>query len=143
MPRTVDAKMLLYSSILDPNPVIFLEHRWLHDVKERCLNLQNQSILAVQRLFKLEAINNCINVLLDFEALLLQSTFFKWNETEIVDLRSVKPIDFDTIFASLDKQRDCHFATQASPRVLLPVNNCPAAMDRMDLRVSPKIGNAG
>ena len=25
-----DAKNLLYSSILDPNPVIFIEHRWLH-----------------------------------------------------------------------------------------------------------------
>ena len=28
-----DAKNLLYSSILDPDPVIFLEHRWLHFTK--------------------------------------------------------------------------------------------------------------
>ena len=34
MPSTPDdAKKLLISSIFDPNPVIFLEHRWLHDQK--------------------------------------------------------------------------------------------------------------
>ena len=26
-----DAKGLLLSSIFDPNPVLFLEHRWLHN----------------------------------------------------------------------------------------------------------------
>jgi pyruvate dehydrogenase E1 component beta subunit len=29
-----DAKSLLISSIFDNNPVIFLEHRWLYDIKE-------------------------------------------------------------------------------------------------------------
>ena len=28
-----DSANLLYSSIFDPNPVIFLEHRWLHQIK--------------------------------------------------------------------------------------------------------------
>jgi len=28
-----DAKGLLLSAIFDPNPVIFLEHRWLHNLK--------------------------------------------------------------------------------------------------------------
>ena len=28
-----DAKNLLVESIFDPNPVIFLEHRWLHNIK--------------------------------------------------------------------------------------------------------------
>ena len=33
MPSTPDdAKSLLLSSIFDPNPVIFLEHRWLHNL---------------------------------------------------------------------------------------------------------------
>ena len=31
MPTTPrDAKGLLLSSIFDPNPVVFIEHRWLH-----------------------------------------------------------------------------------------------------------------
>ena len=30
-----DAKGLLISSIFDPDPVIFLEHRWLHGLKEK------------------------------------------------------------------------------------------------------------
>ena len=30
-----DAKRLLISSIFDPNPVIFLEHRWLHQIKDK------------------------------------------------------------------------------------------------------------
>ena len=29
--NSFDAAGLLYASIFDPNPVIFLEHRWLHD----------------------------------------------------------------------------------------------------------------
>ena len=34
MPTTPqDAKSTLINSIFDPNPVIFLEHRWLHQVK--------------------------------------------------------------------------------------------------------------
>ena len=33
-----DAKELLYSSVLDPNPVIFLEHRWLHNSEEKVSN---------------------------------------------------------------------------------------------------------
>ena len=36
MPSTPeDAKGLLISSILDPNPVIFLEHRWLHNITSK------------------------------------------------------------------------------------------------------------
>src|SRR5258707_8128458 len=32
MPTTAaDAYGLLYSSIMDPNPVVFIEHRWLHN----------------------------------------------------------------------------------------------------------------
>ena len=35
MPSTPsDAKSLLISSIFDPNPVVFLEHRWLHNSLE-------------------------------------------------------------------------------------------------------------
>ena len=28
-------KRLLIKSIFDPNPVIFLEHRWLHEIKDK------------------------------------------------------------------------------------------------------------
>ena len=38
MPRTrLMRKCYLFFNIRS-NPVIFLEHRWLHDVKEKCLN---------------------------------------------------------------------------------------------------------
>ena len=30
----MDAKGLLIESIIDPNPVIFLEYRWLHNVED-------------------------------------------------------------------------------------------------------------
>ena len=34
MPTTdEDAKGLLTASLFDPNPVVFLEHRWLHNAK--------------------------------------------------------------------------------------------------------------
>ena len=36
-----DAYNLLKTSIRDPNPVIFIEHRWLHGVKEEKLNIKS------------------------------------------------------------------------------------------------------
>ena len=36
-----DAYNLLKSSIRDPNPVIFIEHRWLHEIEEKKILIKN------------------------------------------------------------------------------------------------------
>lgn len=103
----VDAKGLLLSSINDPNPVVFVEHRWLHNMsgevpeevyytplgeattprKGTDITLVTSSILVPEALtaaVELEKIGiNC----------------------EVVDLRTIRPIDEKTILKSVSKTK--------------------------------------
>lgn len=106
MPSTPsDAKSLLISSIFDPNPVVFLEHRWLHnslgDVKKglikkkigECNVLKNGKDITIicMSYLTIEAIkaSNYLEV--------------KGISCEVIDLSSIKPIDWDSIFYSVKK----------------------------------------
>ncbi len=100
-----DAKGLLIASIEDNNPVIFIEHRWLHttvgDVpkkyykvplgkakivkKGRDITLVATSYMTVE---SLKAIN-----ILDKEGI----------EVELIDVRTLKPLDSKTIIDSVKK----------------------------------------
>ena len=100
-----DAKNLLYSSILDPDPVIFLEHRWLHFTKGsidksykkneigKCTVIRKgrHLTLCTMSYMVIEAIK-AANILIDFGI-----------EIEIIDLRTIRPIDFKTINKSISK----------------------------------------
>ena len=118
-----DAKMLLYSSRLDPNPVIFLEHRWWHDITGEMPQLAKPVDISCSKVVQIGSDITIVSMsYLTLEALTAAKHLHRYGiETEIVDLRSVKPIDFDTIFASLDKTKRLLVLDQASPRVLLPV----------------------
>lgn len=101
-----DAKGLLLESIFDPNPVIFLEHRWLHNM------LGNVQIKDDFRLpiGKCEIISegNDITIVsasyMTIEALRAES-FLKNNQIdpEIIDMKTIQPIDWRTIQKSLKK----------------------------------------
>ncbi len=101
-----DAKGMLLSSIFDPNPVVFLEHRWLHhqqgvvevdaNVREPLdkakvlskgddLTIVTMSYQTIEGIRAVEALNK-----VGFSA-------------ELVDLRSIQPIDWDTIFNSVKR----------------------------------------
>ena len=100
-----DAKGLLLSAIFDPNPVIFLEHRWLHNVEGEVpagdvrtpigpakvvtegkdLTLVTMSYMTIEALHAVEH---------------LQA---QGVSVEHIDLRSVNPIDWPTIFNSVKK----------------------------------------
>jgi acetoin:2,6-dichlorophenolindophenol oxidoreductase subunit beta len=106
MPATAaDAKGLLLSSIFDDNPVVLLEHRWLHnfegDVPEndfripigkaerlktgKDITIVSFSYMTVEALHAIEFLGtNCISA-------------------ELINLRSVKPIDWEIIFSSVRK----------------------------------------
>ncbi len=105
---TDDAKGLLISSIFDPNPVIFLEHRWLHNTKgikkngdyrvkigksKICRNGKDITIISMSYL-TLEAL----------KAAKYLSDKYKVN-VEVIDLRTIKPIDWQTIFKSIRKTK--------------------------------------
>jgi len=106
MPTTAaDAKGLLLSAIADNNPVIFIEHRWLH-------NMQGEVPEGDYRIpiGKAKLINegNDISIVsmsyLTIEAkLAIEYLKEKDISVDLIDLRTVKPIDWDTIYKSVKK----------------------------------------
>lgn len=98
-----DAKGLLISSIEDDNPVVFLEHRWLHNVfgdvpeqiyrvplgKAKILRMGNEITVITSSHMTLEA----------FKAL----SYLEDCSIELIDLRSIRPLDKETIFQSVKK----------------------------------------
>ena len=101
-----DAKGLLLSSIFDPNPVIFLEHRWLHNIssefkkgdyrvkigKAKICNKGKDVTIVSMSYLTLEAIN---------AAKYLDDKYRI--KAEVIDLRSIKPLDWQSIFKSVEK----------------------------------------
>lgn len=99
-----NARNLLLSSIFDPNPVVFLEHRWLHN----CVGEVN-----AEKEYKQIGIASCIREgkdisiitmsYLTLEALKASEYLEKRGlSVEIIDLCSIKPIDWDLIFKSVN-----------------------------------------
>lgn len=102
-----DAKGLLYSSIQDPDPVIFFEHRWLHSTKDYV-----PKKLYKVPLKKCKKINNGGDLtIVSFSYPVLECIkavkFLKENNIncDLLDLRSLKPIDFRSILKSVKKTK--------------------------------------
>jgi len=106
MPATpADAKGLLLSSIFDHNPVIFLEHRWLHNLEgEVPENDFRIPIGKAERLKTGEDISIVSFSYMTVEALHAVE-FLETNgiSPELINLRSIKPIDWEMIFSSVRK----------------------------------------
>jgi len=100
-----DAKGLLLTALRENNPVVYLEHRWLHSVfgevpegdyqvpfgKAKCLQEGTDVTLVTCSHMTLEA----------YRAL-------KWLKeanisAELIDIRSIRPLDTETIFHSVRK----------------------------------------
>ncbi len=106
MPATAaDAKGLLISSIFDNNPVIFLEHRWLHNLEGEVP--EGDFRIPIGKARKLKVGNDISIVSLSYmtiEALHAVKVLEKQGVScDLVDLRSVKPIDWEMIFDSVCK----------------------------------------
>ncbi len=106
MPTTAhDAKGMLIAAIEDDNPVIFIEHRWLHGVADivpsevyrvpldraRVLHQGNDVTVAAFSYMTVET-------LLAARAMKSQSI-----GVEVIDMRSVRPLDLDTVVESVRK----------------------------------------
>lgn len=106
MPTTAyDAKGLLAASIEDDNPVIFLEHRWLHNISDNVpedyytvplgqarvmrpgkdITLVGTSYMALEALKAAESLES-VGV-----------------SAEVIDLRTIRPWDSKTVIASVQK----------------------------------------
>ena len=106
MPTTAeDAKGLLLSSIFDDNPVVFLEHRWLHGMQgavpmgDRRIPLGKARIMHEGRDVTIVSMSymsvEAIHAVEYLEAAGISC--------ELIDLRTIKPLDWDTIYCSVEK----------------------------------------
>ncbi len=100
-----DAKGLLLASIFDDNPVVFLEHRWLHHVKghvpegfytteigpARVAHSGKDVTIVAFSYMVLEALQ---------AAAVLETTGI---HAEVIDVRCVRPLDRETVLTSVRK----------------------------------------
>ena len=107
MPSTpLDAKGLLVSSIEDENPVIFLEHRWLHhvfgEVPEEIYRVPLGKAKVLREGKDVTIVSTSHMTLESFRAAkFLRDS--KSIEAEVIDLRTIKPLDEEIILNSVRK----------------------------------------
>lgn len=104
MPSTpYDAKGLLISAIEDDNPVVYIEHRWLHnifgEVPREIYRVPIGKAKVLRQGVDLTIVA-CSHMTLEAHkaALMLQDI-----SAEIIDVRSLKPLDKETILDSVRK----------------------------------------
>lgn len=106
MPSTAeDAKGLLLSSIFDDNPVIFMEHRWLHNQKGDVPEGDYRIPLGKVNIVKPGSDVTVVAMsYMTIEALRATSYLEGQNiSCELIDLRTVSPIDWESIYTSVRK----------------------------------------
>jgi pyruvate dehydrogenase E1 component beta subunit len=106
MPTTPsDAKGLLLASIFDPNPVVFLEHRWLHNTFGEVPEGDYRVPLNKAKIAKVGADITIVAMsYMTVEALHAANYLeTKGISCEVIDLRTIKPLDWQTVMDSVVK----------------------------------------
>ena len=102
-----DGKDLLFSSIFDPDPVIFLEHRWLHYSKAKYQNNFKKNQIGKAKIITsgpdLTICSMSYMTLESFKAVKILKKFDI--HIELIDLRTINPLDTKTIEKSLNKTK--------------------------------------
>ncbi|MDD5687476.1 MAG: alpha-ketoacid dehydrogenase subunit beta [Elusimicrobia bacterium] len=106
MPATAaDAKGLLLSSIFDNNPVIFIEHRWLHNLVGEVP--EGDFRIPIGKAHKLKTGDDITIISLSYmtiEALRAVELLGKQGiSCDLIDLRSIAPIDWNMVMSSVKK----------------------------------------
>lgn len=106
MPATAyDAKGLLISSIEDNNPVIFIEHRWLHnvtgEVPEETYRVPIGRAKVIREGTDVTIVSVSLMTLEAHKAAEMLST--DGISVEIVDVRTLRPFDKKTVIGSVEK----------------------------------------
>lgn len=106
MPATShDAKGLLIASIEDDNPVIFLEHRWLHNIVGPVPEGLFRVPIGKARVMREGADVTIVGVShMALEAKRAADYLAEFGiSAEVIDIRSLRPWDEQTVFASVRK----------------------------------------
>ncbi|HLZ60440.1 MAG TPA: alpha-ketoacid dehydrogenase subunit beta [Ktedonosporobacter sp.] len=108
MPATpYDAKGMLKSAVRDPDPVLFIEHELLYNVKgevpdegvEYTVPINLADVKREGRDVTIVTFSRMLHISLQAAADLAQAGI----EAEVIDLRSIRPIDIDLIVDSVKK----------------------------------------
>ena len=100
-----DAKGMLLSAIDDNNPVIFIEHRWLHSlhddvpVAEYRVPLDRARVLHSGSRLTIAGFSYAIAEALQLARVLARHGI----DIEVIDMRSARPLDLETLGASVRK----------------------------------------
>ena len=106
MPTTADdAYHCMLDAIADNNPVLFIEHRWLHHIKGEVDKNRSRGALAGAALLRqggditLAAFSH-----MTIEALKAATVLAKHGiDAEVVDMRCLTPLDVDSVAQSINK----------------------------------------
>ena len=106
MPTTAyDAKGLLISAIEDDNPVVMLEHRWLYDISDEVPDEKYRVSLGQARVMREGKDITLVGMsYMSLESLRASELLEERGvNAEVVDLRSLRPLDEDTLLSSVRK----------------------------------------
>ncbi len=100
-----DAKGLLLESIFDDNPVVFLEHRWLHNSVSNVPDCDYRVPLGSAKVVRTGKDVTLVGMsYMTVEALRAAEYLEKFGiSCEVVDLRTIRPIDWETVLGSIRK----------------------------------------
>ena len=102
-----DAYNLLKKSIRDPNPVIFIEHRWLHYVEQETYKIKETKKTPTPELVSKGNDFTAVAYSLSTIEMLSIKKFLNKNNIyfDLIDLKSIKPLNTSLIEKSLKKTR--------------------------------------
>lgn len=105
--NSYDAKGLMIASVHSPDPVVLIEHRWLHNTFGPVPAGMYSDSLAKAKIVKPgKDISIVTYSYMVTEALKVAFECEKHGlSVEVVDLRSLRPIDMDTVICSISKTR--------------------------------------
>lgn len=105
-----DVAALLQASIDDPNPVVFIEDRWIHNQQ---ININDERLNQTIELGKAKVCKsgNDITIIssgyMSIESLkAVNYLHLKGISAELIDLRTIKPLDMKTILTSVQKTKN-------------------------------------
>lgn len=102
-----DAYNLLKTSIRDPNPVIFIEHRWLHNLEQETKKIKYKNQKYLPELISKGKDFTAVSYSLSTIEILSLKKVLDQNKIsfDLIDLKSIKPLNISMIRNSLKKTK--------------------------------------
>ena len=110
MPSTVEsAQNLLSASFYENNPVIFIEHRWLHNIQGKEIFINNKEKIGKSKILKKgKDITIISSSYMTIESLRILKYLNEYKiDAELIDLQTISPLDNKTIEQSVNKTGKC------------------------------------